>query len=108
MTFVPRPAVDYMVQATMSADCSFRLDELGAAGKQWVRVQPQPAGKVSMCKAIDNFWSEIYAGAMLRVKFSRTHAHTTVATGKPLLLKPARLSVIDTMSAFFIGDMASM
>lgn len=55
MTFVPRPGVDYMVQATMSADCSFQLDELEAGGKQWAMVQPQPAGKVSMCNAIDNF-----------------------------------------------------
>ncbi|WP_300719617.1 hypothetical protein [Pseudomonas sp.] len=55
MTFVPRPGVDYLVQATMSADCSFQLDELEAGGKQWAMVQPQPAGKVSMCNAIDNF-----------------------------------------------------
>ena len=55
MTFVPRPGVDYMVQATMSANCSFQLDELEAGGKQWVMAQPQPAGKVSMCNAIDNF-----------------------------------------------------
>lgn len=55
MTFVPRPGADYMVQATMSADCSFQLDELEAGGKQWDMVQPQPAGKVSMCNAIDNF-----------------------------------------------------
>ena len=55
MTFVPQPGVDYMVQATMSADCSFQLDELEAGGKQWAMVQPQPAGKVSMCNAIDNF-----------------------------------------------------
>ncbi len=55
VTFVPRPGVDYMVQATMSADCSFQLDELEAGGKQWAMVQPQPAGKVSMCNAIDNF-----------------------------------------------------
>lgn len=55
MTFVPRPGVDYMVQATMSADCSFQLDELEAGGKQWAMVQPQPAGMVSMCNAIDNF-----------------------------------------------------
>ena len=55
MTFVPRPGADYMVQATMSADCSFQLDELEAGGKQWAMVQPQPAGKVSMCNAIDNF-----------------------------------------------------
>jgi len=55
MTFVPRPGVDYLVQATMSADCSFQLDELEAGGKQWAMVQPQPAGRVSMCNAIDNF-----------------------------------------------------
>ncbi|QXH80184.1 hypothetical protein AAHI06_23155 [Pseudomonas salmasensis] len=55
MTFVPRPGVDYMVQATMSADCSFQLDELEAGGKQWAMTKPQPAGKVSMCNAIDNF-----------------------------------------------------
>ena len=54
MTFVPRPGVDYMVQATMSANCSFQLDELEAGGKQWVMAQPQPAEKVSMCNATDN------------------------------------------------------
>ena len=55
MTFVPRPGVDYQVQASMSADCSFLLDELSADGKQWVAVEPKPEGKVPMCNAMDNF-----------------------------------------------------
>ena len=55
MTFVPKPGRDYMVQASMSADCSFLLDELPADGKQWVRIEPTPVGKVSMCNVMDNF-----------------------------------------------------
>ncbi|WP_235986749.1 hypothetical protein [Pseudomonas triticifolii] len=55
MTFVPRPGVDYMVQASMSADCSFQLDELSTDGMQWVVVAPKPDDKVAMCNAIDNF-----------------------------------------------------
>ena len=55
MTFVPRPGVDYRVQASMSADCSFLLDQLSADGMQWVAVEPKPDGKVPMCHAMDNF-----------------------------------------------------
>ncbi|MFW0699010.1 hypothetical protein [Pantoea sp. R13S299] len=50
-----------MLQVTMSADCSFHLDELSTDGRQWVAVKPQPDGQVSMCKTMDNFWSEIKA-----------------------------------------------
>ena len=55
MSFVPKAGRDYMVQASMSADCSFKLDELPANGAQWVAVEPQPQGKLSMCNAMDNF-----------------------------------------------------
>ncbi|OIN48106.1 hypothetical protein [Pseudomonas costantinii] len=55
MTFVPRPGVDYRVQATIYANCSIQLHELPADGKQWVAVEPVPRGKVSMCNAMDNF-----------------------------------------------------
>lgn len=55
ITFVPRPGVDYMVQASMSEDCSFNLSELSLNGMQWIAVEPKPKGKVSMCNAMDNF-----------------------------------------------------
>lgn len=55
MTFVPRAGTDYMVQATIYADCSIQLHELSADGKQWDAVEPVPKGKVSMCNAMDNF-----------------------------------------------------
>ena len=55
MTFVPKPGRDYMVQASMSADCSFLLDELPVDGKQWQRIEPTPVSKVPMCNAMDNF-----------------------------------------------------
>lgn len=54
MTFVPWPGVDYMAQASMSGDCSFKLDELSSDGMQWIFVEPKTNGKVSMCNAIDN------------------------------------------------------
>jgi hypothetical protein len=55
MAFVPRPGVDYMVQASMYANCSIQLHELPAGAKQWVAVEPAPKGKLSMCNAMDNF-----------------------------------------------------
>ncbi|UXZ21107.1 hypothetical protein KZH41_21810 [Pseudomonas sp. YeP6b] len=55
MSFVPRPGVDYMVQATIYANCSIQLHELPAHGQQWEPVEPTPKGKLSMCNAMDNF-----------------------------------------------------
>lgn len=55
MTFVPRPGTDYLVQATMYAQCSIQLDELSADGLQWDLVKSTPEGKVSMCNVMDNF-----------------------------------------------------
>ncbi|OCW22006.1 hypothetical protein [Pseudomonas sp. S3E12] len=54
MAFVPRPGVDYMVQASMYANCSIQLHELPAGAKQWVAVEPASKGKLSMCNAMDN------------------------------------------------------
>ncbi|MGK9418038.1 hypothetical protein ACSSUR_18060 [Pseudomonas cedrina] len=55
MSFVPRPGADYMVQGSMSANCSFQLHELPAGAKQWVAVNPPSNGKIAMCNAMDNF-----------------------------------------------------
>ncbi|WP_339452266.1 hypothetical protein [Pseudomonas sp. JAI120] len=55
MAFVPRPGVDYMVQASMYANCSIQLHELPAGAKQWVAVEPASKGKLSMCSAMDDF-----------------------------------------------------
>ncbi|WP_122221774.1 hypothetical protein [Pseudomonas syringae group genomosp. 3] len=55
MTFVPKNGVDYMIQASMSGDCSFQLDELAANNLRWTAVEPKPDEKLSMCNIMDYF-----------------------------------------------------
>ncbi|UZE31850.1 hypothetical protein [Pseudomonas asplenii] len=55
LSFVPRPGVDYQLQATMAGGCRVELDER-RAGEEWLQiVDATQTAKASMCKVMDNF-----------------------------------------------------
>ncbi len=55
LSFVPRPGVDYQLQATMAGGCRIELDER-RAGEEWLQiVDATQTAKASMCNVMDNF-----------------------------------------------------